>query len=123
MYHGSAQGVDERMINVHYYYYYLSIVCAYTFFCFFLYGALRIWLESMCHRNVHCIVRDGGGTRTTISNVHKVEVSSLQNVNDADLPRSRLIIAIIMKHFCVAHFPKKKIGLKELSNFAHPRSL
>ena len=60
MYHVSAQGVDERMINVHYYYYYLSIVCAYTFFCFFLYGALRIWLESMCHRNVHCIVRDGG---------------------------------------------------------------
>ena len=24
MYHVSAQGVDERMINVHYYYYYLS---------------------------------------------------------------------------------------------------
>ena len=23
MYHVSAQGVDERMINVHYYYYYL----------------------------------------------------------------------------------------------------
>ena len=24
MYHVSAQGVDERMINVHYYYYYLA---------------------------------------------------------------------------------------------------
>ena len=26
MYHVSAQGVDERMINVHYYYYYLVAV-------------------------------------------------------------------------------------------------
>ena len=26
MYHVSAQGVDERMINVHYYYYCLSII-------------------------------------------------------------------------------------------------
>ena len=26
MYHVSAQGVDERMINVHYYYYYQSLV-------------------------------------------------------------------------------------------------
>ena len=25
MYHVSAQGVDERMINVHYYYYWLSV--------------------------------------------------------------------------------------------------
>ena len=24
MYHVSAQGIDERMINVHYYYYYLA---------------------------------------------------------------------------------------------------
>ena len=24
MYHVSAQGIDERMINVHYYYYYLK---------------------------------------------------------------------------------------------------
>ena len=28
MYHVSAQGVDERMINVHYYYYYVP-VCVY----------------------------------------------------------------------------------------------
>ena len=27
MYHVSAQGVDERMINVHYYYYYRQITC------------------------------------------------------------------------------------------------
>ena len=27
MYHVSAQGVDERMINVHYYYYYKPTVC------------------------------------------------------------------------------------------------
>ena len=26
MYHVSAQGVDERMINVHYYYYYVTFV-------------------------------------------------------------------------------------------------
>ena len=26
MYHVSAQGVDERMINVHYYYYYFGIL-------------------------------------------------------------------------------------------------
>ena len=25
MYHVSAQGIDERMINVHYYYYYIDI--------------------------------------------------------------------------------------------------
>ena len=27
MYHVSAQGVDERMINVHYYYYYIRPSC------------------------------------------------------------------------------------------------
>ena len=27
MYHVSAQGVDERMINVHYYYYYNARFC------------------------------------------------------------------------------------------------
>ena len=27
MYHVSAQGVDERMINVHYYYYYNACLC------------------------------------------------------------------------------------------------
>ena len=26
MYHVSTQGVDERMINVHYYYYYCSLI-------------------------------------------------------------------------------------------------
>ena len=28
MYHVSAQGVDERMINVHYYYYYCTYLVA-----------------------------------------------------------------------------------------------
>ena len=27
MYHVSAQGVDERMMNVHYYYYYVKFLC------------------------------------------------------------------------------------------------
>ena len=30
MYHGSAQGVDERMINGHYYYYY-AISCSHNY--------------------------------------------------------------------------------------------
>ena len=30
MYHVSAQGIDERMINVHYYYYYMHALCPYA---------------------------------------------------------------------------------------------
>ena len=32
MYHVSAQGVDERMINVQYYYHYILIICIYYYY-------------------------------------------------------------------------------------------
>ena len=37
MYHVCAQGVDERMLNVHYYYYYLKLFC-------FLNKKINVWL-------------------------------------------------------------------------------
>ena len=45
MYHVSAQGVDERMINVHYYYYYVPISV----------------LREQCRRLVMVEGRGGGG--------------------------------------------------------------
>ena len=36
MYHVSAQGVDERMINGHYYYYSVCVMCACMHVCMYL---------------------------------------------------------------------------------------
>ena len=41
MYHVSAQGIDERMINVHYYYYFCAI------FCFRLFTSLPLFLSPL----------------------------------------------------------------------------
>ena len=50
MYHVSAQGVDERMKNVHYYYYF-TMLCMEMFinFCMFVYQLLICMWECMIY--------------------------------------------------------------------------
>ena len=50
MYHVSAQGIDERMINVHYYYYYFEVP---NWFKFSNYGYINSFEKCTGRENIN----------------------------------------------------------------------
>ena len=53
MYHVSAQGVDERMINV--YYYYINILILIMNCIMKFVNCLMLWLKTPCSPNFPCL--------------------------------------------------------------------